>query len=231
MPRNERQQILDKYKRKIEKEYIEGTIENKSSTLSHIMPRAEEARIILHKEILLCGELDKRKFRAIIVEDLNDFKVVIQIPDKKKALKIRREELRELKIEVKQEITCDYNVWIIQIEENSLRVFLPTHDFMFNWYNELRRKLPQGLMFNLIEELIRRRKNYKEIINSYSKEGNFRNMQMEIERFLATLKWIILEEDVNYPPPRYLGSKYTLAAYALLEMGFSTQEIRRLIRF
>jgi len=47
---------------------------------------------------------------------------------------------------------------------------------------------------------------------------------------LATLKWIALQEDINYPPKK-MGSKYALAVYALLEVGFTMKEVRRVIKF
>jgi hydrogenase maturation factor len=56
-------------------------------------------------------------------------------------------------------------------------------------------------------------------------------LQDELRKFLATLKWVGLQEDVNYPPPDYLGSKMTLAVYVLLEAGFDISEIRKIIRF
>ena len=55
--------------------------------------------------------------------------------------------------------------------------------------------------------------------------------KLEVMKFLSTLKWIALEEDTNYPPPKYLGSKYALAVYALSEVGFSMSEIRKTIKF
>ncbi len=84
----------------------------------------------------------------------------------------------------------------------------------------------------MIEKVIRYRKNYLEVKREYLNNSCLdENITSEITKFLATLKWIALQEDINYPPPRYMGSKYTLAAYALLEMRFSPSEIRRIIRF
>ncbi len=57
-------------------------------------------------------------------------------------------------------------------------------------------------------------------------------LRNEVREFLATLKWLALQEDVNFPPNEgKLGSRYTLAIYALLEAGFKLSEIRKVIRF
>ncbi|MEM2557621.1 MAG: hypothetical protein QW600_02895, partial [Candidatus Bathyarchaeia archaeon] len=54
------------------------------------------------------------------------------------------------------------------------------------------------------------------IVERYFKELNEED-KLNVTKFLSTLKWIALEEDVNFPPPKLMGSKYTLAVYALLE--------------
>lgn len=57
-------------------------------------------------------------------------------------------------------------------------------------------------------------------------------LKIEIGKFLATLKWIVLQEDINYPTKeKKMGSKYALAVYALLEVGFTMKEVRRVIKF
>ncbi|MCS7130727.1 MAG: hypothetical protein NZ872_04840 [Archaeoglobaceae archaeon] len=56
------------------------------------------------------------------------------------------------------------------------------------------------------------------------------DLKREVFIFLSTLKWIALQEDVNYPPP-YLGSKYTLAVYILLDRGFEMRDVRRMLKF
>jgi hypothetical protein len=54
-------------------------------------------------------------------------------------------------------------------------------------------------------------------------------LKRELEKFLHTLKWIGLQKDANYPPPK-LGSKMVLAVLALIEAGFEPKDIRRVIR-
>ncbi|MDK2853754.1 MAG: hypothetical protein PWP49_1824 [Thermococcaceae archaeon] len=36
----------------------------------------------------------------------------------------------------------------------------------------------------------------------------------EVQKFLLTLKWVALQEDVNYPPPKF-GFLYTLSVYVI----------------
>jgi len=85
-------------------------------------------------------------------------------------------------------------------------------------------------LINATIKLLRDRWSIDSIINYYFNALSD-DLKIEIRKFLATLKWIGLQEDTNYPPPNYLGSKMTLAVYALLEAGFSLSDLRRVIRF
>ena len=195
---------------------------------------AENARTILNKLLSICRRKDTKIFRVIKVEDLDDFQVLIQIPDSKQAKGIKREDLSKLGVEEgsPKDVICDYNVWFVtRDKEGRIRVVLPTHDFMFNWYKKLKAKVKEISLYRIIEKMIRERINHDQLISGLSTKIKDMELLKELQRFLATLKWIILEEDVNYAPPKYMGSTFTLAAYALLEMGFSSQEIRRIVRF
>lgn len=224
----ERERILEEYKERIILAYLNGKIVDKVSICSSLMPSANNAREVLHKILSLCRPRNSREFKVYLVEKIRGFKVLIQVPDSKKAYGLTRKE--QLTYGVEGEITCDFNVWILEGEVLE-KLILPTHDFMFNWYDKLREKVPQGLMFYMVEALTRKRMNPSSIVKMFLSGKAPANVLAEAEKFLATLKWIVLQEDVNYKPPKYMGSKYTLAAYALLEMGFTPQEIRRLIRF
>jgi len=162
-----------------------------------------------------------------LLKILNGFKVFIQVPDGKKAYGLTK---KEQELYGGKDITCDFNVWILEGESLN-ELILPTHDFMFDWYIRLKGEVPDNTLFSMVKALIRERKNYSEIVEEFLKGKVSKEIATEVEKFLATLKWIALQEDVNYKPPRGMGSKYTLAAYALLEAGFTPQEIRRLIRF
>jgi len=226
--RREREALLETYKKRIVEEYVSGRVADFSNKCSSLMPSADKAREILHEIFGLCGPRSKREFRVYLVERVDGFKVFIQIPDSKTAYGLTEKE-KQL-YGAKEEITCDFNVWFLEGEDLE-GLILPTHDFMFSWYNKLRKGMAKGLLFAMVEALIRKRMNPSNIIKEFLSSKASKEILYEAEKFLATLKWIVLQEDVNYKPPRYMGSKYTLAAFALLEMGFTPQEIRRLIRF
>jgi len=92
------------------------------------------------------------------------------------------------------------------------------------------RKIDEYLI-NATFKLLRDRWSVNQIINNYFNDLSI-TLKEEIRKFLVTLKWIGLQEDANYPPPKYLGSKMTLAVYALLEAGFDPKkDIRKILRF
>jgi len=233
--RQKRQSILNEYKKLIINLYLNDKIEDKTNyCMNKMFSVGIETRKELNKILSICRKKGESKFKVIKVEDFGDFQVLIQIPNGKKALNIRKKDLPDLGLENidKDEIVCDYNVWFLSKNgQNEIKCILPTHDYMFKWYKTLNSKLTNQSLYLLIEKLVRERVNHNLIIDELSKKIENNNLICEIQKFLATLKWIILEEDVNYPLPRYMGSRYTLAAYALLEMGFDPQEIRRIIRF
>lgn len=85
-------------------------------------------------------------------------------------------------------------------------------------------------LINSVLRLVRDRCPVDKIMNHYFNDL-LQEQALEVRKFLATLKWIALQEDVNYPPPKKLGSKFTLALYLLLEGGFDLKDIRRILRF
>ena len=85
-------------------------------------------------------------------------------------------------------------------------------------------------LINAVLKLLRDRWSVDSVIDyHFSTLSN--DLKTEVKKFLATLKWVGLQEDTNYPPPKYLGSKMSLAVYALLEARFTLSDIRRVIRF
>ena len=187
------------------KNFIDG-----SSFSPRKLPSASNTREELEKRFKICSD---REFRLVVVEDFDDYKVLIQIPDGKSE--------------------CDFYVWYAKFgDEEVLEFKVPSHDDLAKWYlklKELSEELDEYLV-NAVIRLIRDRMSVEEIIERY-----FTNLshdaKLEVSKFLSTLKWIALQEDTNYPPPRRMGSKYTLAVYALLEAGFNMSEIRRVIKF
>ncbi|MEM4444990.1 MAG: hypothetical protein QXJ21_06575 [Thermofilum sp.] len=149
----------------------------------------------------------------ILVEDFSDYKVFIQTPDGKSL--------------------CDFYVWYAKFDSGRLiEVKVPTHDDLARWYNQLKSlayELDEYLI-NAVFRVIRDREAVEVVVDRYFRELSEEN-RLNVMKFLSTLKWIALEEDTNYPPPNRMGSKYTLAVYALLEAGFAMNEIRRVIKF
>jgi len=176
------------------------------------LPKPDDVKSEMEKHFKICSD---RSFRVILVEDFDNYKVFIQVPDGKSE--------------------CDFYVWRAIFEGKELDVKVPTHDDLADFYTKLKLKNKdvEEYLINAVIKLVH--VNYRwavsRIISHY-----FSNLEEELKRevgkFLATLKWIALQEDVNYPPKeRKLGSKYALAVYALLEAGFTINEIRRVIKF
>ena len=174
------------------------------------LPSSSTTREELERIFSICSN---RQFRVILVEDFNDYKIFIQTPDGKSE--------------------CDFYVWYAKFSNGKLTEFkVPTHDDLAKWYNRLRElsnKFEEYLI-NAVLRLVRDREAVKNIVEKYFMELE-EELKLNVSKFLSTLKWIALEEDTNYPPPKRMGSKYTLAVYALLEAGFNMSEIRRVIKF
>lgn len=154
-----------------------------------------------------------RNNRVVLVEDFFDLKVLIQIPNGK--------------------TEYDFNVWIARMRNNEIiELRIPTHDYLANWFIQLKRESPivDEFLINAVIKLVRDRFCVDDVVDRYFKELDTELIR-DIKKFLLTLKWIVLEEDANYPPPKYLGSRYTLAVYSLLNVGFELKDIRRIIRF
>jgi len=189
-----------------EKRYVNGL-----DLVSDPLPHPNDVREVLEQHFQVSSD---RSFRLVLVEDYNDYKVFIQIPDGKSKY--------------------DFYVWRAIFENGRLSdVKVPTHDDLANFFTELKSKsnVIEEYLINAVIRLIRDRWGVQRIISHYFhmlKE----DLKKEIGMFLSTLKWIALQEDINYPPKeRKLGSKYTLAVYALLEAGFTMSQIRRVLRF
>jgi hypothetical protein len=185
---------------------------NKVGVIVDPLPHPNDVRSIMEQHFKVHSD---RSFRVILVEDYGDYKVFIQVPDGKS--------------------DYDFYVWRAIFKDGELDVKVPTHDDLAAFYNQLRSKNKdvEEHLINAVIKLIRidYRWGVPRTIAYYFSNLD-ESLRREIEKFLATLKWIVLQEDVNYPPKeRKIGSKYTLAVYALLEAGFTMSEIRRVIKF
>lgn len=145
--------------------------------------------------------------RLILVEDFGDYKVFVELPGKKSDF--------------------DFIVWRYS-EALKPDLKIPTHVDLGEMFLELKKENLGELVTNSIFRLVRDRESVLEIMKNFEEiEGH---LKRKVTIFLSTLKWIALQEDVNYPPP-YLGSKYTLAVYVLLNNGFELKDIRRMLKF
>jgi len=172
------------------------------------LPQPGEVRDVLDSKLGICRN---RSRRVILVERINEYKVLITIPNGKSE--------------------CDFRVWRYSPGSTPL-LKIPTHDDLGKMFIELKKKhkLIDEFLINATIRLLRDRWGVNSIIQHYF-DAVSDDLKVEVRKFLTTLKWIGLQEDVNYPPPKYLGSKMALAVYALLEVGFSLSDIRKIVRF
>jgi len=189
----------------LKKNYVDGT-----KCIRDFLPPPQDTRSFLDKCFKTCSD---RSFRVILVEDFGDYKVFIQTPG------------------VKSE--CDFFVWRAVFKGKELvELKVPSHDDLGGMFSSLRKVSPtvESRLLDAVVGMLRDRMGVAQLIEKYFKDETA-EVKRKIGIFLATLKWIGLQEDANYPPPRYLGSKFTLAVYALLEVGFSPSDLRRVLRF
>jgi len=172
------------------------------------LPQPERVGDVLDLKLGICRD---RSRRAILVEKVDEYKVLITIPNGKS--------------------NCDFRVWRYSPSSTPL-VKIPTHDDLGRMFIELKKKhkLVDEYLINATIRLLRDRWGADSIIRYYF-DVLSDDLKVEVKKFLITLKWVGLQEDVNYPPPKYLGSKMALAVYALLEAGFDLPDIRKIIRF
>ncbi|MGB9828439.1 MAG: hypothetical protein ACPLSM_07975 [Thermosphaera sp.] len=161
--------------------------------------------------------LRDRNFRVIKVEDIGDYKIYIQVPGGK--------------------TDYDFIVWrAIFSNSNEVELKIPKHDDLGKMYLELKQHDPilDEYLINATIRYIRDRwplnKPENNVITHYFKYLN-QNLLQEVMKFFLTLKWVTLQEDVNYPPPNNLGSLYTLSVFAVLEVTGDLKTIRKIIRF
>ena len=151
-------------------------------------------------------------FRIIKVEDLDDYKIFIQIPGEK--------------------TEYDFFVWRAIYSDNTLvDLKIPSHDDLGKMYLNLKRmhRILEEYLINATLRFIRDRWSLNKVLENYFSDLPTQLVN-EVKKFLLTLKWIAIEEDANYPPPN-LGSLYALSVYAILEVTGDLQSIRFIIRF
>jgi hypothetical protein len=155
---------------------------------------------------------NKDHHRLILVEEIGDYKLFIEISQ--------------------EAIKGDYDfiVWRFSPIYNPI-IKRPSHNDIAEVFLRLRTMHPdiEEYLINACFRLLRDRLSVEKVMNRYFEKLS-EELKKELEKFLHTLKWIGLQEDANYPPPK-LGSKMVLAVLALIESGFEPKDIRRVIRF
>ena len=203
---------MDKYRDLVLQKISSGDFIDATGIYDPIPPR-ERMREELEKPPI---EILDRSFRVIKVEDLGDYKVFIQIPGEK--------------------TEYDFIVWRAIYSSSGVLedLRIPTHVDLGKMYLELKRRssvLSEYLLDSVLR-FIRDRWPISRVIDHYF-AGKLSNEELlkELKKFLLTLKWIAIQEDVNYPPPRNLGSIYALSVYAILEITGDLSAPWRIIRF
>lgn len=187
----------------IKSKILSGDYE-RSETLERL-PMPNEAREFV--KIRLKVSTNDRKL--ILVEDLGKYQVYLQFPGRKSEF--------------------DFIVWRFSPDLDP-ELKIPTHVDLGEMFLDLKNSDPLigRLLLDSIFGFVRYRQSMKEIMKKF--EPFEEKVKRNVLTFFSTLKWIALQEDVNYPPP-YLGSKYTLAVYVLLSNGFELRDIRRMLKF
>jgi len=173
------------------------------------LPKPEEVRGFLQKTFQITN---KDHHRLILVEEIGDYKLFIEITQE--AMKG----------------DYDFIVWRFSPTCNPI-IKRPSYNDIAEVFLRLRtmHRDIEKCLINACFRLLRDRLSVENVMNIYFEKLS-EELKKELEKFLHTLKWIGLQEDANYPPPK-LGSKMVLAVLALIEFGFDPKDIRRIIRF
>ena len=173
------------------------------------LPKPEEVRNFLQETLQITN---KNYHRLILVEEVGDYKLFVEITQE--AMKG----------------DYDFIIWRFSPKYNPI-IKRPSHNDIAEVFLGLRTMHPdiEEYLINACFRLLRDRLSVENVMNRYF-EKLTEELKKELEKFLHTLKWIGLQEDANYPPPK-LGSKMVLAVLALIEFGFDPKDIRRIIRF
>jgi hypothetical protein len=173
------------------------------------LPKPEEVRDFLQETLQITN---KDYHRLILVEEVGDYKLFVEITQE--AMKG----------------DYDFIIWRFSPTYNPIIKRL-SHNDIAEVFLILRTMHPdiEEYLINACFRLLRDRLSVEKVMNRYF-EKLTEELKKELEKFLHTLKWIGLQEDANYPPPK-LGSKMVLAVLALIEAGFEPKDIRRVIRF
>ncbi len=218
-------------------------------TNSRKKKKMDECEMI--KEMLLNGQYEEKLnlFEALPSRD----KVINELDKEFKILSDRNlriykvEEITNNKKDIKYEIFIkipgsktkgDFVVCRAIWERGKLQsIKTPSHDDLAKMFLELKKKDPllDEYLINATIRYIRDRLSFNNILQKYfsplMNSSSSEELLMEISIFFFTLKWIALQEDVNYPSKEMLGSLYTLMVFAVSEITGDVKHIRRVLRF
>jgi hypothetical protein len=218
-------------------------------TNSRKKKKMDECEMI--KEMLLNGQYEEKLnlFEALPSRD----KVINELDKEFKILRDRSvriykvEEIINSKKDIKYEIFIkipgsktegDFVVCRAIWERGKLQsIKTPSHDDLAKMFLELKKKDPllDEYLINATIRYIRDRLSFNDILQKYfsplMNSSSSEELLMEISKFFFTLKWIALQEDVNYPSKEMLGSLYTLMVFAVSEITGDVKHIRRVLRF
>jgi len=173
------------------------------------LPEPKEVRAFLEEKLQITNKSERR---LILVEEVDVYKVFIEITP------------------VAKKSDYDFIVWRYSPADQPI-VKKPSHNDLADTFLKLKTKDQsiEEYLINASFRLLRDRMSVENVMERYF-IGLSEELRKDLQKFLYTLKWIGLQEDANYPPPK-LGSKMTLAVLALIEVGFKPNDIRRIIRF
>jgi len=173
------------------------------------LPEPKEVRAFLEEKLQITNKSERR---LILVEEVDKYRVFIEITQEAK------------------KSDYDFIVWRYSPAVQPI-VKKPSHNDLADTFLKLKTKDQsiEEYLINASFRLLRDRMSVENVMKRYF-IGLSEELRKDLQKFLYTLKWIGLQEDANYPPPK-LGSKMTLAVLALIEVGFKPNDIRRIIRF
>lgn len=217
MPRKKDNEAINEAIRIVKEAIKNGNVEVVSniSGLGSI-PKREEVRKKL-EEYFGIGKDKVTQPKVFLVEDLGTYKVYIKIPGYKS--------------------THDFFVVSVEFDKNNeiKNIKVPTHDDLAKLYLQLKQKHEalNEYLINATIRYIRDRWSLCDILNKYFKDIlDNEEIMFNLKKFFLTLKWMVIQEDANYPPDdKNLGSLYTLALYALLELYGNMSLVRKVLRW
>lgn len=152
-----------------------------------------------------------------IVEEVNNYKVVVKKPNSKKP----KDKLQDC-IHHK-----DFTIWVFEPNNN---YWMPTHLKTLQAFYKLNDSSKKNNFFNAIKDVVINYKEPKIAWNENKCQDIYLNGYPSL-LILNYLKWMAVLEDTLYPPNRYLGRRMLFAGYVLINSGFyNPDEVKSLLK-